>query len=355
MRLVVVRPARIKTATIVAVVLLTGCARKQPAASTAPAAKPVTRTATRGPVAVTVELDKDRITIAEKLHWTITAEAEDGVDVQMPPFAKDLADLAVRDFATESALPTPDGRRRWRQRYELDSLVSGRYRLPEVKVTFTDRRETTLARHGGKPVTGELVVEPIEVTITSLLDGQFDPKNFRDIKPPVELAEPASHAWLWWAGGAVAALAGLVGLIVLIRRLRRRRRPSVTVPAHEWAFAQLQRLIDDDLIGAGDVRGFYFRLTDIVRIYIERRFRLAAPEQTTEEFLETLRGSDTLAVEHKRRLGEFLQAADLVKFARYQPGKDQIEQAFNAARDFIEQTAERAKPASPQGSGEQAA
>ncbi len=342
-------------AAIVCAALLVGCSKQGAPSPAAPASKPITKTATRGPVTLTVQVDKDTITIAEKLHWTITAEAEDGVEVELPAFGEDVKDLVIHDFTDESAVPTPNGRRRWRQRYELDSLVSGEYRLPEVKATFTDGRQPTLDRHAGEPIVGELAVEPIEVKITSLLEGTFDPTNFHDIKSPVALPEPVSHAWIWWTAGAATCLGGLIALMLAVRRRRRRGPSTVTVPPHQWAFAELERLIEDDLIAAGDVHEFYFRLTDIVRIYIERRFQLAAPEQTSEEFLETMRGNSVLSAEHQALLIEFLRAADLVKFARYEPGKQEVERAFNSARDFIDETAERRKEVAIESAQEQAA
>jgi hypothetical protein len=75
-----------------------------------------------------------------------------------------------------------------------------------------------------------------------------------------------------------------------------------------------------------------------VRQYIERRFSLMAPERTTDEFLAEVRNDPSLSGPHKELLSSFLQAADMVKFARYEPEQREIDQALSAARDFIEQT-----------------
>ena len=78
-----------------------------------------------------------------------------------------------------------------------------------------------------------------------------------------------------------------------------------------------------------------------MRVYIELRFGLMAPERTTEEFLEEVRRSRSLETRHKALLDDFLSSCDLVKFARYSPTTTEIEDAFNAARDFIQETAPR--------------
>jgi hypothetical protein len=105
----------------------------------------------------------------------------------------------------------------------------------------------------------------------------------------------------------------------------------------------LRRLIDEDLVGKGDIQGFYYRLNAIVRQYIELRFDLMAPEMTTEEFMEALRRNNPLSPAHQVLLQNFLTACDPVKYARYAPAREEIEQVFNAARDLIDQTAQYEK------------
>jgi hypothetical protein len=134
----------------------------------------------------------------------------------------------------------------------------------------------------------------------------------------------------------------------MVIRKRRRRGPRVLqIPPHQWAMEQLQALIDEDLLGRDLVKLFYYRLNGIVRQYIELRFQLMAPEMTTEEFLETLRTSDQLVTGHKDLLERFMAACDMVKYARYRPGTEEIEQVFATARDFIEQTSEAGREVVP--------
>jgi hypothetical protein len=284
----------------------------------------------RGPVRLIVRTDKSQITIAERLELMIEAAAPEGIDIRMPEFGTELNEFQIRDFRDEPARVVSDGRL-WRQTYDLDIFLSGEYALPAITVQFTDRR-------GDEPIEGELATEPFSITVASLLDGEFDPTKFRDIKGPVELpAEPMSARAKWLiAGAAAAVIAGAIGAWWLRRRRRAAAPPQ---PAHEWAFDQLQQLIEDHLIEQGQIREFYFRLSLIVRLYIERRFGLMAPERTTEEFLAEARSDPSLTGSQKDLLGAFLRAADMVKFARHQPEAREIERAFDTARDFVEQTA----------------
>ena len=67
----------------------------------------------------------------------------------------------------------------------------------------------------------------------------------------------------------------------------------------------------------------------IVRRYIERSTGVRAPEQTTEEFLREVNDNNLFPHETNARLGAFLESADLVKFAGYQPDAGS---ALNKAR-----------------------
>jgi hypothetical protein len=77
-----------------------------------------------------------------------------------------------------------------------------------------------------------------------------------------------------------------------------------------------------------------------LRVYLEERFELRAPERTTEEFLDELQSSPRLALSQKQSLGDFLMRCDLVKFARHEPGEVALRELFDAAMRLVDETAE---------------
>jgi len=301
--------------------------------------KPIEQTVERGPVKMTVRADKDQITIAEKLKLTIEIDAAEGVDVEMPAFGDKLDEFQIREFRDDPDIPTGKGRR-WQQEYVLDIFLSGDYHIPPITAKFTDRR-TPQQGHAAttQPVVGEISSPPLTIKVTSLLEGDFDPTDYRDIKSTVELPTPPSWAWIYWlTGTAVVVVAIVTGIWLWKRRIRIIE--ERIIPPHEWAREQFARLRDEHLIEQNQVRLFYYRLTGIVRQYIERRFTVMAAEQTTEEFLRTVKDHPSLGTIHRGSLSAFLQAGDMVKFARYQPESAEIEKALETAETFVEQTTE---------------
>jgi hypothetical protein len=153
-------------------------------------------------------------------------------------------------------------------------------------------------------------------------------EDIRDIKGLVPV--PHSLWWLW-------VLLVVVAAIAVAFWLWKRRRPAslmATVPPptpYETAIRELQRLRADN----PPVEEFYTRLSNIVRRYLEGQFGLRAPERTTEEFLYEVSRDHSLSTEHRELLGAFLQESDLVKFARFRPGAEDVARAFDAAEKFV--------------------
>ena len=97
----------------------------------------------------------------------------------------------------------------------------------------------------------------------------------------------------------------------------------------------LNQLISEQLPSRGLVKEFYLRLTGIVRVFIESKTGLKAPEQTTEEFLRDMRGSSHFDGQQAYRLQEFLTAADLVKYAGQTPDEQSIQESLHRTKEFI--------------------
>ncbi len=87
-----------------------------------------------------------------------------------------------------------------------------------------------------------------------------------------------------------------------------------------------------------DARWYVGEVSDAVRGYLEGRFGLRAPEQTTEEFLAGLAGKELPGMGDSAGLGEFLGWCDLVKFAGWKPGGPELEELEQSALGMVERT-----------------
>jgi len=164
--------------------------------------------------------------------------------------------------------------------------------------------------------------------------------DIRSIKPPVDI--PSGWEWVWWT---LAALALALALWWLWRRWRARVAtppPAPVVPPHIRARQRLEAA----LRFIADPRLFCIEVSDALRLYLEERFHLRAPERTTEEFLEELRRAPVLTTDQKACLADFLERCDLVKFARFEPTESALRELRDSALRLVDETSHE-PPATP--------
>jgi hypothetical protein len=138
----------------------------------------------------------------------------------------------------------------------------------------------------------------------------------------------------------IALLAALIALLVLWL-VRRRARPTPSPappPPHEKALKALAELEQRTDFVTVEPELFFVDLSTIARHYLEDRFELRAPEQTTEEFIRVASSSNHLRMEHQQLVGDFLTECDLVKFARHRPGIERMKLALAAAYRLVRET-----------------
>ncbi len=168
------------------------------------------------------------------------------------------------------------------------------------------------------------------------------PTDIRGIKPPVDIPDP--WLWLWVLLSGLAAAILVLIIVGLFRRKKAQVVEEVVIPPHVRAkqrLAEALRLI-------GDPNQFCTEVSQTLRLYLEERFTLRAPERTTEEFLVELQNSKHLTPDQKLSLGEFLQSCDLVKFARHEPTESNLRQLHDSALRLVDETQfEPISPATP--------
>jgi hypothetical protein len=156
--------------------------------------------------------------------------------------------------------------------------------------------------------------------------------DIRPIKPPVAVPNP--WAWVYWSAGLLLAVAMIAGAVALIRSRQKRRAMVPPIPPHIRA----RQKIDAALLLINDPRAFCIAVSDAVRVYLEERFNLRAPERTTEEFLRDLQKTPVLLAQQKSSLATFLEQCDLVKFARFEPPETLLRELHESALQLVHET-----------------
>lgn len=160
--------------------------------------------------------------------------------------------------------------------------------------------------------------------------------DINDIKPILDLG--GDWQWLLYLVGGMILV---MGLLALARWLwKRRKRPETSLPAtppmapDAQAYNALDALAAEDSL---DPKQFYFRLSAVLRQYMERRYEFPAAEMTTEELLPQV---DHLSLDSSlaQELKAFCRMADPIKFAGAFAQRDRLAQDLAFSRNFVRQT-----------------
>ncbi|HLG29202.1 MAG TPA: BatD family protein [Candidatus Brocadiales bacterium] len=295
---------------------------------------------------VTATVDKTEVNIGDKLRYTIKVDYASGVTVTFPDFGEHLVrhgesafgmtGFTIKDSGTGKPKNMRNSRIVQEQWYILDTYTTGSYTIPSATIKYTEP--------GGEE--REVKTPELHIEVKSVMKEGEDASNIKDIKPPVNI--PVSYRKLYLWGGipfGILVCGGAASWLLLKRKRNGISSVLIKRSPGEIAYDALDALSKSDLITKGQVKEYYFSLSNIVRHYIENRFQLMAPERTTEEFLVEMSNADSrggvttpLQDKHKQLIKSFLRHCDLVKFARYNPDGQEIKDAFNSALRLVDET-----------------
>ena len=293
----------------------------------------------RGPFSLEIEVAPKEVTVGDPINVTLRMTTPEAYIVQFPQ-ADAFGDLDATAAEPTQTVATEDAKLNWQRKYTLTAFISGEIEIPPLAVAYgRDDADGQFEKEQ------ELATDSIKLTVRSVLTSQDTTAAPRDIAGTLTPAPAPLSPWAWAAivGGALAAIAALIAAFWWLKRIA--SRPAPPIAPEVLALRELAELGRGDQFERGAVREFYYRLSEIVRVYVERKFGLAAPEMTTEEFLVRL-SRDRAAVPYDTdRLRDFLEACDRVKYAAFEPRREDGEQSISAARAFVDATAASAAAA----------
>jgi len=242
------------------------------------------------------------------------------------PDSLDLGAFEVASFQPGPTV-TEDGEARSTATLTITAFELGELEIPSIDLTLVDEA-------GGE---SSVATNPVVVGVTSV--GLDEGGDIRDVKGPRSIARNWLLLWPWAAG---LVLAGALGYWAARRRRaggapveRQTLRPSR--PPHEIAYEALARLESSSLLDRGEIKRYHIGVSQIMREYIEGRFRVRALELITPEIVAELVEAGVEG-EVRAEVHEFLDACDLVKFARHRPGPEECRALLALARRLVDVT-----------------
>ncbi|MBD3271112.1 MAG: hypothetical protein GF384_01075 [Elusimicrobia bacterium] len=280
-------------------------------------------------VRIQMAVEPEEITIGDVFTLSIEVFTEPGVELQDFDPAQQLSAFEIKDFSTQGP-KRKSGKDYRHYTYQLSTFLSGTYTIEPFVVSYTTPQGTT----------DTIESSPLTVTVKPVTPKEGEGDDIRDIKKIQRL--PVNP----WVITGIILFIGLcvAGWALYYIRKKRLAQSLVkayeqTLPAHTIALNRLQELIGLNLVQEGKIKEFYILLSEVIRQYLARRYGMQVMDKTTMELYKDLRESyETKKV--STQIKNFLDQCDLVKFARYVPDQNTIDQDIHNARVLIEHTKE---------------
>ncbi len=289
-----------------------------------------------GDVVVTARASPTTVHVGDQIDFLVVVTYPSGAHVGILAKADStLGPFKILSAAVDTA-PAQEGKKTTVMRFRLAYFGLGDAFIPPVGVVVAE---------GNRADT--LFTQPIRVSFRSLLgEAPVESLDIRDVKPPRPLPRNYKRLFLSVVCGF---LAGFLALGLLWYRRQRERGVGllefIAPPKPPWkvAMMKLDALAESELLGKGELKEYFDRLSDILREYIEGRFGVEALELSTTETLENLRCArleldTTTRAWFEERVEELLRRADLVKFAKVEPDVTTALSDLKSVREIVERT-----------------
>ena len=285
-------------------------------------------------VNVKSSFDSTRIYLGDQVKFTITIDKPSGLNLSIPVLKDTLCkNIDIISGPRTDSASLQNGRTKIIEKYLITSFDSGRYQVSPVYVEA--KNEGGIKRYYSD-------YSVLDVLRVKIAPADTTAKIFDIIKPykaPVTLGE-----MLPWI--LIIILAGVIAYAVFrfLRKLKKSENGTEAYfppeSAHVIAFRELERLKNEELWQKGETKKYYTTLTEILRQYLENRFRVYSLELTTSETLEALVKTGFKRNGSYNDLRSVLYGADLVKFAKYKPVPEENETHFQNSWNFVMATKE---------------
>ncbi len=258
--------------------------------------------------------------VGDRLELEFKIESDEALEIEEPDL-KDIPPFML--LSSDRAEEESENGFVYFLKYKITAFETGEFDFPEIDIRIK----------GKDSIIRVLKSNPLKIEIQTVLEGSE--QDIADIKDPVKVR---AVNWIF-----VFVFIGILIVIVLLLFYFSRKKyvfqsfSKPVEPEDVEAIRLLHRLKDDNLTGKGEIKEYYFRLSQIIKKYIGRRYDYNALESTTEETSCRL---NRLNVELSviRDIIELLNECDLVKFAKYKPEEKNFQSIYDMAFSIIERT-----------------
>jgi len=271
--------------------------------------------------------DSARYKVGDYINYTIEVNSDKNVSVKNPVIKDSLKNVEIINILNP-ATEEKDGKVITKFVYVVSFYDSAEVTIPPINVNFTitgDKNPHNVTANSVK-----FTVSTVDVDTA---------KGIKDIKEP----ETIPLNWTLILIIVLIVLLLMLAAYYIWRHYKKKNankvveEVKVALKHYEIALNSLKELEEKKLWQEGRIKEYHSEITEIIRHYFNQRYNLPALELTTTEVLSQLRnlGSARPILEITE---SFLNNADMVKFAKFQPFYSINEEMMKQAVEIVKRT-----------------
>lgn len=278
-------------------------------------------------ISALASVDSSDYLVGDYINYTLEIRSEKGIEIINPFFRDSLKQVEIiKEIPAQ--IKENDNIESSTFGYIISFYDSALITLPPIAVQYKTK---------GSNEVKTVLSNPVTFTVRTLQVNQQ--AEIKDVKEPMTI--PLD--WKFILLIAVIVLLVLAVSYYLYRRYKKKKaeqpviKKVIKIPAHVRALSALDSLEKEQLWQKGRVKEYHSNITGIIRGYFEERFKLPALELTTSEQMHKLKKVPS-AKNILDITNDFLNNADLVKFAKFQPMPSVNEAMMEQAKEIVTQT-----------------
>ncbi len=277
-------------------------------------------------------VDKPSYLVGDYINYSISVMHDKSLNLVPPAIKDSLAGLSV--LKIESPVNKDSNGVTFSSfNYILSGYDSAEINIPPIPVQFKSNGDTAFKT---------ILTNPLQFLVSTV---KINPSaQIKDVKAPIKIPLDWRIVALWILG--IIALILIAYYLYRKYKLKKMLNPKtekiIKLAPYQIALNSLKDLEEKKLWQQGLIKEYHSAITEIIRKYFEERFNLPALELTTSEALSLLKNKNDAAI-ILDVTKEFLNNADLVKFAKFVPLNSVNEEMLKQAYDIVNKTIDSGK------------
>lgn len=278
------------------------------------------------PVVAYSQIDKTQATTGDTLSYQVNIDYDKRVQPNIPDIKKYLEDFSIVEEIKQPE-KNIDNRILKTFSYKIQAKEPGSYIIQPVIINYIipqNLKNNFIKGNSAK-------TSKIYIDIKSVLKPEDKNKDIDDIKD-IEEIKVYDYKII---GLYILGFILLLGVIFAIYKfIKRAKKPLLP---HEQAFKDIESLKKEG-VNSKMLKPTYFKLSEILRTYLEKRFNLPILSMTLSQIKDSFNNIDEIDTDKKIFIDEFIEKTDFYKYTDNTGSYEECMSMINDLYNFVDTT-----------------